>query len=425
MSRAKKDSEVSQIRTVTPRKAKKLIAHCMSKKRAVFVWGAPGICKSDLIAEIAQEQSRKVIDMRLLLMAPEDLKGIPYFDSEEGTMRWAPASELPEIVTVEMVAEQKVIADAFEAAFVEVKNAVNFTAAEKAVKLAQALDNWNKAKGRMKRLVGSLEFQNAILFLDEMNSAPQNVQGAAYQLVLNRKIGEYHLPDGVDLVAAGNRDTDKGVTYRQPTPLSNRFIHLNLEVSYEDWQVWALRNGINADIVGFLKTQPHKLFMFDPKSPDKAFATPRSWKFVHDLIDPTLADDELTTLVSGTVGEGVALEFMAHRRLSGQLPDPKEVLDGLVKKLDIKDMSAKYTLTISMCYLLKEYFEKTKKKEMKSDDFHRKFDNYLFFIMKFMEAEMVILGAKTVMKDFAVDINHEKLSSFEQFYEKYGSLVVD
>ena len=96
------------------------------------------------------------------------------------------------------------------------------------------------------------QFDNIVLFLDEMNSAAPAVQAAAYQLILNRRVGQYKLPDNVLIVAAGNREADKGVTYRMPAPLANRFVHLELAVDFDDWFQWAVENDIHQDVVGYL-----------------------------------------------------------------------------------------------------------------------------------------------------------------------------
>ena len=147
------EKNVSQTRTVSPNEAKTAIQHCLALQRPIMVWGAPGIGKSDIIKQIGNDSKRKVIDIRLPLWEPTDIKGIPYFNSKKNTMEWAPPAELP-----------------------------------------------------------SDPKSKAILFLDELNSAPPSVQAAAYQLILNRRVGQYYLPKGVSIVAAGNRDADKGVT---------------------------------------------------------------------------------------------------------------------------------------------------------------------------------------------------------------------
>ena len=241
-------------RTERPRDVRTLLSRCMKVGRPAMIWGPPGIGKSELIAEIGAETGRPVIDMRLLLLEPTDIKGIPYYDPETKTMKWAQPADLP---------------------------------------------------------TEDSPMSNAILFLDEINAAPPSVQAAAYQLILNRRVGEYHLPKGVSMVCAGNRDSDKGVTYRMPSPLANRLVHIEMSSNFDDWQKWAIGSRVHADVVGFLSHHKQKLFNFDPKSPDKAFATPRSWVFVSQLISDELTESMNTALVAGTVGDGLATEFSA------------------------------------------------------------------------------------------------------------------
>lgn len=379
-------------RFIRPSVAKNLITLAMKARRPVFLWGPPGIGKSDLIEQVGMSfqksddegtitvPARPIIDMRLLLMDPTDIKGIPYYNPESKTMIWAQPGELP-----------------------------------------------TEENG----------MENAILFLDEMNAAPPSVQAAAYQLILNRRVGEYHLPEGVDIVAAGNRESDRGVTYRMPSPLANRFVHLDMETNFEDWQGWAISNGVHEDVVGFLSKHTQKLFTFDPKSPDKAFATPRSWVFSSDLLFEAeaagLGEQDQTTLVAGTVGEGLAIEFNQHRKFAAQLPDPIEVLEGNVKDLKVKEVSAHYSLVVSLCYRLKELAKiagedkdarPANRKDLDMDKWHVFVDNFLKYMLDNLQAEMVILGARTALKDFKLPIQHRKLKHFTTLYKEYGDMVL-
>ena len=169
------------LRTVSPNGAKRSIRRAFKKQRPIFIWGPPGIGKSEVVHQIGDEYKKSlVIDIRLSLWEPTDIKGIPYFDAVQGRMVWAPPVELPDAETAK-------------------------------------------------------KYDIIILFMDEMNSAPPAVQAAAYQLILNRRVGTYHLPKNVVIVAAGNREADKGVTYRMPAPLANRFVHLEMKVDFDDW----------------------------------------------------------------------------------------------------------------------------------------------------------------------------------------------
>ena len=354
---------MSDARTLSPNKAKNSLRIAMRKKRPVFLWGPPGIGKSDIVAQITESLPNScLIDIRLSLWDPTDIKGIPYFDSKNVVMEWGAPSELPS----EEFASQ---------------------------------------------------YDNIVLFLDEMNSAAPAVQAAAYQLILNRRVGKYKLPDNVIIVAAGNREADKGVTYRMPAPLANRFIHLEMAVNFDDWFEWAVSNKINTDVVGYLQFAKQDLYDFDPKSSSRSFATPRSWSFVSELLDDDI--DELTTtdLVAGAVGEGLAVKFMAHRKVAANMPNPSDILLGKVKELKTDEISAKYSLTVSLCYELKEASDANDKK------FDSKVNNFLRFAMDNFETELVVMGIKLALTQYALPIDPDEVECFDEFHDKYGKYI--
>jgi hypothetical protein len=354
--------ENSALRTVTPNSAKKSIVRAFKKKRPLFIWGPPGIGKSDIVHQIGEQMEAHVIDIRLSLWEPTDIKGIPYFDPNQNKMVWGAPSELPD---AEMASKYKFI----------------------------------------------------ILFLDEMNSAAPSVQAAAYQLILNRKVGAYKLPDNVLIIAAGNREADKGVTYRMPAPLANRFVHLELAVNFDDWFQWAVANKIHRDVVGYLTFSKKDLYDFDPKSPSRSFATPRSWSFVSELLEDDDDDNTTTDLVSGAVGEGLAVKFMAHRRVSATMPNPTDILDGKVKELKTKEISAMYSLTVSLCYELKEASDKNDKK------FDDKVNNFLRFAMDNFETELVVMGIKLALTQYSLPIDPDEVACFDEFHERFGKYI--
>ena len=349
-------------RQLSPNKAKASILHALKIKRPIFLWGGPGIGKSDVIHQIGKDINAKVIDIRLSLWEPTDIKGIPYYNSKENNMTWASPSELP----------------------------------------TQALAKKHK---------------NMILFLDEMNSAAPSVQAAAYQLILNRRVGQYELPDNVLIVAAGNREADKGVVYRMPAPLANRFIHLELTVGWDDWFQWSVTNNQHQDVVGYLTFAKKDLYDFDPKSPSRSFATPRSWSFVSELLEDDIDEATLTDLVSGAVGEGLAVKFMAHRRVAASMPNPTDILAGKVTEMASKEISAMYSLTVSLCYELKEACDKSDKK------FDDKVNNFLRFAMDNFDTELVVMGIKLALTQYALPIDPDAVDCFDEFHERYGKYI--
>ena len=221
-------------------------------------------------------------------------------------------------------------------------------------------------------------------------------------------------------MAAGNRDGDKGVTYRMPAPLANRFVHLEMKVDFDDWQDWATLNGIHPEVVGYVGYAKQDLYDYDPKSPSKSFATPRSWSFVSDLVsDDEIDTESLTNLVSGAIGDGLAVKFMAHRKIASKLPKPDDILDGKVKDLEIKEVSAMYSLTVGLCYELKE---RADKKVEKWDAMADRFFNYM---MSNFPTELVVMGAKTALTNYDLPLDASKMKSFDDFHKRFGKYVMN
>lgn len=370
--------------TVTSIQARKALLKAFKTKRPVFLWGPPGIGKSELVRDITGELGGLMIDIRAAQMEPTDLRGLPYYNKDKlikiknsytnqieeqrGAMDWAPPIDLPDEETAS-------------------------------------------------------HYPIVVVFLDEMNSAAPAVQAAAYQLILDRKVGKYTLPENVVLVAAGNRDTDKGVTYRMGMPLRNRFIHLEMRADFASWQQWAINKGIHKDVVGYLTFSKGDLNVFDAKSSSHAFATPRTWTYVSELLKGEDTDNEtLYSLIAGTVGEGIAIKFMAHRRVAADLPDPLDILTGKARELKVKEISAMYSLTVSMCYELKDALDN---KRVDSKKFHQMADNFLSYMMDNFETELVVMGAKIALKTYRLPMEPSQLKNFDKFHSKYGKYIVD
>ena len=358
---------MSDTRTITSVQARRSLLKAFKHQRPLFLWGPPGIGKSELVADITQELGGYMIDLRLGQMEPTDIRGIPFYNKDSGKMDWAEPVDLP---SEELASQYPVV----------------------------------------------------VLFLDEMNSAAPSVQSAAYQLILNRRVGKYVLPDNVVMVAAGNRESDKGVTYRMPTPLANRFIHQEMKVDFSSWQEWAVNHKIHKDVVGYIGFAKNDLYDFDAKSASRAFATPRSWSFVSQILDDTDSDDDTTmNLIAGTVGEGLAVKFMAHRKVASRMPKPEEILSGKVTTLDVKEVSAMYSLVISMCYELKDAITEKKVDDKK---FHEMADNFFGYMMTNFETELVVMGARIALTTYNLPFQPTKLKNFDKFHQKYGKYIL-
>lgn len=271
---------------VTPTKLGKILAPLYAAGvpvPTVMQWGPPGVGKSEGVSTLAKDlenmTSKKVYihDVRLLLFNPVDLRGIPVPDANKEFAKWL----RPQIFNMDPS-----------------PNVIN------------------------------------ILFLDEITAAPPTVQASAYQLTLDRKVGEHALPDNVIIMAAGNRVADKGVAYKMPTPLANRMTHFEIVAELSDWKAWAIPNGIHELVLGFLNFKENKLFAFDASSDDIAFATPRSWSFVSKYLKIYNDIDAAYPMIAGTIGEGTAVEFKAFAKTYGSLPNIDDILEG--KKVNIR-----------------------------------------------------------------------------------------
>jgi hypothetical protein len=358
---------MSEHRQLTAKEVKNSVMRCFATKRPAFLWGPPGIGKSELVEGMTKDLGGAMIDLRLGQMEPTDIRGIPFYNKELGMMDWAQPIDLP---SEEFAAQHPIV----------------------------------------------------VLFLDEMNSAPPSVLAAAYQLILNRRVGKYKLPDNVVMIAAGNRESDKGVTFRMPTPLANRFVHFEMKVDFDSWFDWAVNNNIHADVVGYLNFAKQDLYDFDPKGSSRAFATPRSWVFVSDLIaDGGLDSRTVTDLVAGTVGEGLAVKFVAYRKIASKMPNPSDILEGKVKTFDVKEVSAMYSLVLSMCYELKDAINN----KISDNEFHKMADNFFRFMMDNFETELVVMGARVALTTCELPILPTKLKNFDEFHKRYGKYIIN
>jgi len=357
---------MSDTRTLTSKEVRKSLLRCASVKQPSFIWGPPGIGKSELVQQITEDLDGHMIDLRMGQLDPMDLRGIPVPNKDTKQMEFYPLDALP---TEELASKYKTV----------------------------------------------------VLFMDELTSAPPTVLGSAYQLILDRKLGNYKLPDNVVIIAAGNRESDKGVTFRMPTPLANRFVHFEMGVDFDSWLEWAVNNRVHKDVVGYLTFAKSDLYDFDAKSSSRAFATPRSWTFASKLIHDDDDINTMTNLVAGTVGDGIAVKFMAHRKYAAKMPNPLDILKGKVTGLEVREVSAMYSLVTNMCYELKDALEH----DTDTNDFHKMADNFFRFMMDNFEVELVVMGARVALRVYELPLQPTKLKNFDAFHEKYGKYILN
>jgi hypothetical protein len=231
-------------------------------------------------------------------------------------------------------------------------------------------------------------------------------------LILDRRLGDYKLPDGWEIISAGNTSQDKANVFELPAPLSNRFAHLDLSVpTKEEWMKWALKNGIDSHILSFMEFKPSFLYKFDRNNKDKAFGTPRSWEFASNLIrNNKLTDDEKYILVASAVGDGIAGEFIAFAKLQNKI-DLKSILDKPQLVKDLKAMDLKFSL---LGGLTERYREDKKTMEK------------ILGVCNYLEPEFAILllrFMKAVRKEFTSDI--VKLKVWDELSNQYGKYLLD
>ncbi|MBF2066692.1 MAG: MoxR family ATPase [Calothrix sp. C42_A2020_038] len=264
---------------MTPSQLKTYLNSLIAKNLQIstMIWGPPGIGKSSIVGQIAQEHDIDFVDVRLSQLAPTDLRGLPV--AEDGISKWFPPEFLP-----------------------------------------------RDGKG--------------IFFLDELNMAPPAMQGVAQQLILDRKVGSYNVPDGWFIWAAGNRKEDRAAVFDMPAPLANRFLHLEVEVDFDSFKAYALEKELHEQIIAFLSFRSTLLHKIDPQQP--AFPTPRSWEMASHLHYAGLD-------TSPAVGKGATAEFIAYLEVYQTLPSLTPILEGKGAKVAFpKEPSARYATVIGL-----------------------------------------------------------------------------
>ena len=315
----------------------------LDKNIAIFLWGSPGIGKSSIIKQIAKTNQMEFIDLRLSLLDPTDLKGIPFFDKEKHQAVWAAPSFLP-----------------------------------------------REGEG--------------ILFLDELNSAPPTVQASAYQLILDRAIGEYTLPEGWKIVAAGNNEDDHGITYKMPAPLANRFIHLQMDLDVDEWCEWAYANNIDYRIISYIRYKNEALFEFE--SDKKSFATPRSWEFANRILSSGLQGSVLLETLGGAIGEERATDFLGFVKVASNLPDVEAVFAGECEEYPNDDA----TLYALSSLLVSGFL---------ANPTNQRLENLLGYLMN-IKPEFSVMSVQELQRH-GIDMLESK--QFEKWIEKFSYLL--
>ena len=258
----------------------------LKKHPSVMLWGAPGVGKSQGVRQLARAiesitgKCVKVTDVRLLLFNPVDLRGIPTANADKTLAIWLK----PQIFKMD-----------------ESEGVIN------------------------------------ILFLDEISAAPPSVQAAAYQITLDRTVGEHKLPDNCIVIAAGNRVTDRSVAYNMPRALANRLCHMEIVSDSSSWHAWAVRSGINRKVIAFLDYSPEFLIDVENESDGVAYFTPRAWEMVSNILNFVTENlDEVFPIIVGCIGESAAYSFKVWHEVYAKLPSVADIFDGAVSAVPTK-----------------------------------------------------------------------------------------
>ena len=259
---------------VKPSEATEMVATYIRSQVVPMIHGSPGIGKSQIVQQIANQYNLKLIDLRLSQCDPTDLAGFPQIDIARQKAGYLPMDTFP-------------------------------------------LEGEQPPAG----------YSGWLLFFDEANSAPKAVQAAAYKIILDRKIGQTSLHKNCALVAAGNLETDGAIVEEMSTALQSRMAHIELTVDSKEWVQWAQDHDINHRITDYIQFKPGNLYTFKPDHTDRTYACPRTWEFANRVVNTAGQDSPLLMkLLTGVVGEGVAREFASFCKLYEKLPKPAQLL---------------------------------------------------------------------------------------------------
>ena len=283
----------------TPRQVKSFIKDCLYAGLVPFVQSSPGMGKSTIMRNVADELQLKMIDHRLSTSAPEDLSGLPTFQTVGGIT---------------------------SAAFVPFGDLF-------------PLKDTPKPEGK----------EGWMLFLDEFNSASKSVQAASYKLILDRMTGQHRLHQNCVITAAGNLSTDRAITNPISTAMQSRVVHLEMQISFEEWLYdVALKQNYDSRIIAYLSQFPSKLMDFRPDHNEKTFCCPRTWEFVNALIRDKDVKDESAVLLAGTITSGTAVDFVQFTKIFHNLVTIKEIRANPAECRVPTDVGAKWAVISHM-----------------------------------------------------------------------------
>lgn len=428
---------------------------------AAMIWGAMGIGKTDIVRTIAELWRCRVVALHLPQFDPTDLKGIPV--NTDGEVKWVPSSYLPQCTETRITDDTEHTTVKFR--FPNARSVAVHILDQDGNEVVRYNDQMNGDINEINASVnindtdmsnGSVTvhakleqgytirlIDKSILFLDELSAAVPDVQNAALQLCLDRRVGEYDVPPYVPIVAAGNRESDAAFVSPMSAPLANRFCHLRLTHSLEDWVEWALITAVHPTIVGYLQWRKQNLFKFDEGSQvegDLGFPTPRSWaKLSTQMKSQSFKELPMqvqNAIISGYIGNAVAKDFIDYRKICELLPSIDDILQG--KNPTIRGdlgVGEKYGLASSLCYGIKEYYDKyyddsidSNKQEQQCVEWKTASEEFCKFIDENLGKEMTMMCINMVSTHLGISMkrlrNNEYFTSFASRYRKLMHKVI-
>ena len=328
----------------------------------LMVWGAPGLGKSTIIRELAKEYGVNFIDVRLAQREPVDMRGLPVPDEKENSVKWLVSGEWPRDPA-----------------------------------------------------------SRGIIMFDELTAADKTLQVAAYEFILDRRLGAlYHVPDGWYIMAAGNRIEDRAVSCAMSSALANRFLHVEVAAEAESFLEWAKENNLHPAVTGFIKFRPQLLFAQDNEDLQRGWPSPRSWERVSTMLKIAEKNQRKSSLkytIPGLVGQGAASEFMAFYKNMYYMGDTIDIAECLKTGRTIP-LPQKSDLIYACCGAV--VYQLNLAKDAKT--FPTVAENFLKFVMSLSSdfAAMIMNDAETALtgtKRWGIIKNHPLYHSVQQKYK--------
>lgn len=464
---------------ITPKNLVVALKHLLSpfelngtpkEQSSVMIWGSMGIGKTELVRALAKLWHSRVVALHLPQFDPTDIKGIPV-RMADGNVKWVASSYMPQQMDIMVdrdkldekgilhskftFGEQMINAedvaitildksgnavyrynDQMSGSLSKMDASVNLDMTHKEVTIRMVPDNkvHKSILGYTIRIT-----DKAVLFLDELSAAVPQVQNAALQLVLDKRVSEYELPVGTPIVAAGNRESDAAFVHPMSAPLSNRFCHLRLVPSLDDWIDWAMPRRVHPHVIGYLQWKGSTSLMdFESdrmEEGDGGFATPRSWYKLSQQMARELPPPVMNAIIAGHIGKAKAADFIAYRDICELLPSTDEILSGILRNFNKElDIGQKWGLATALCYKLHDYHDNMYNDDISNDEpekqdkrWHVATEAFCDFIDTHLGPEMTVLCIHIVSKHLGISFvkfkNGNNNNVFRGFAIKYRDIL--